>query len=50
MTAAAYVRQSILEPDAHIVDGFDSGQMPGGWAELLTKEQVDSLVELLLEP
>ena len=45
-----YVRQSILEPDAHIVAGFESGQMPGGWEELLTAEQVDSLVDLLLMP
>lgn len=48
MAAADYVRQAIVEPDAHIVDGFSAGQMAGGWEELLTTEQIDSLVQLFL--
>ncbi len=50
MTASDYVREAIVAPDAHVVDGFEPGQMPGGWDELLTKEQIDSLVDLLLLP
>ncbi len=48
MTGAEYVRQAIVDPDAHIVDGFSAGQMAGGWGDLLTTEQIESLVELLL--
>jgi mono/diheme cytochrome c family protein len=46
-TAAEYVRQSILEPDAYVGEGFVAGQMPGGWEDLLSAEQIESLVTLL---
>jgi cytochrome c551/c552 len=47
VAAADYLRQSILDPDAFIVPGYESGQMVGGWSELLTAAQIDSLVEYL---
>ena len=47
LTVDEYVRQSILEPDAYLTPGFVAGQMPGGWGDLLTIEQIDSLVEFL---
>ncbi len=42
-----YLEQSIVDPDAFVVDGFSAGQMPGGWDDLLTQEQIQSLVEFL---
>lgn len=48
MGASDYVREAIVEPDAHVVEGFEAGQMPGDWDVLLTAEQIESLVELLL--
>ena len=49
MSDAEYIRESIIDPDGHVVDGFSSGQMTAGWLEHLTTEQVDSLVEFLTE-
>ena len=49
LTTAEYVRQSILEPDAYVVDGFVAGQMYPGWDQYLTPEQIDSLVVLLAD-
>jgi hypothetical protein len=49
VSAADYLRQSITEPDAFVVDGFVEGQMPGGWDESLSPLQIDSLVDFLLE-
>lgn len=47
-TAEEYIRQSILEPDAHVVDGFQPGVMVQVWAEKLTPEEVDNVVAFLL--
>jgi hypothetical protein len=49
MTAAQYLRQSIVAPDAFVGEGFSNGLMPGDWAEYLTEERIDSLVEALLK-
>ena len=48
LTAAEYIRQSIVAPDAFVVTGFDPGQMVGDWGQVLSAAQIDSLVELLL--
>jgi cytochrome c551/c552 len=42
-----YVRQSIVDPDIHVVDGFTEGQMNSGWVDYLTDAQIESLVEFL---
>ncbi|HXV56369.1 MAG TPA: cytochrome c oxidase subunit II [Gaiellaceae bacterium] len=44
-----FVRESILEPDAVIAEGFEAGVMPDNYDELFTDPQVDGLVEYLLE-
>ena len=49
MSAAEYVRESIVDPDAYVVDGFSAGLMVTVWAEVLSEEQIDSLVEFLLD-
>lgn len=53
-TAEAYIRESILDPDAHIAEGrdfFASGgrsMMPSDYDESLTTDQVDQLVAYLM--
>jgi cytochrome c oxidase subunit 2 len=49
-TPAAYVRESILSPDAVIVPGFPKGTMPQTFGKDLTKQQIDALVAFLLKP
>ena len=49
LDARAYVRQSIIEPDAHVVEGFDSGKMPQVFGTVLDDVQFDALVDFLLE-
>ena len=48
LAAEDYVRQSIVDPDAFVVPGFDAGQMQDDWDELLSAQQIDSLVTALL--
>ncbi len=48
MTAEDYLRQSILEPDAHIVEGFSAGIMPSNWGEVLSEEDINNLIAYLL--
>lgn len=43
-----YLRQSILEPSAYVVDGFVDGLMPGDWGDVLTAAEVDGLVAYLV--
>ena len=46
-SATDYLRKSIVDPEAYIVDGYNSGVMPSGWD--LSEAQIDSLVEYLLD-
>jgi cytochrome c oxidase subunit 2 len=43
---AAYVRESIVSPNAFVVPGFPKGTMPGTFAKL-PAEQIDALVQFL---
>ena len=45
----AYVRQSIVDPRAHVVDGFEPDKMPDSFGDVLTEVQLDALVDYLLE-
>lgn len=47
-TAEAYLHQSIVDPDAHVVDGFAAHVMPGNFERMLTAEQINDLVAFLL--
>jgi nitric oxide reductase subunit C len=49
LDAEAYLRQSILDPRAYVVDEFEPGKMPAAFGQVLTDEQVDALVAYLLE-
>ena len=48
LRAEDYLRQSIVEPSAFVVDGFEDGKMPADWEEMLTPEEVEALVAYLL--
>ena len=43
-----FLRESILDPDAKLADGFPAGTMPQVWGDELTDEQVDQLVAFML--
>ena len=45
---AAALRESILDPNAVLVDGFPADTMPPVWGDELSDEQVDQLVDYLL--
>jgi hypothetical protein len=42
------IRESILDPNATLVDGFPADTMPNVWGDELSGEQVDQLVAYLL--
>ncbi len=44
----AAIRDSILNPDAKLVDGFPAGTMPQVWGDELSGQQLDDLVAYLL--
>jgi cytochrome c oxidase subunit 2 len=46
---AAFIRQSILQPDAEVAPGFSKGIMPATYGKLLSKPEVDALVKYLEE-
>ena len=48
MSAEEYIRQSILDPDAYVVEGFQPGMEPPNFAEILTEQQIDDLVAFLM--
>lgn len=47
-SAEAYLEESILNPDAYLVEGYPAGVMPKTYASHLTSEEVDSLVAFML--
>ena len=47
-TAEAYLRTSILDPDAYLSGGYQDGIMYRGYAQALTSQQIDDLVAYLL--
>jgi cytochrome c oxidase subunit 2 len=46
---ADFIRESIVNPNAEITPGYQPDVMPGNFGELLSDQQLDSLVEYLLE-
>jgi len=47
-TAAEYLEESILLPNAYVVDGYQPGVMYAQYEEVLTDEQIDDLVAYIL--
>jgi cytochrome c oxidase subunit II len=48
-TDAAFIKESILDPDKEIAAGFQPGVMPSNFGDTLSPEQVDALVKYLSE-
>ena len=48
LSAQEYLLESIVDPDAHIVDGFKPGVMPQRFDELLSEDQISDLVAFLM--
>lgn len=46
----AYVRESIVSPDAYVVPGYQPGVMPATFSKTLTAKQLDALVQYLVQP
>ncbi len=49
MDAAEYLERSIVDPTDHIVDTFEGPKMPDNYGEILSADQIDSIVAYLLE-
>ena len=47
INAETYIRQSLIEPDAYFVEGFDD-LMPKTFNDILAQEEIDALIEFLL--
>jgi mono/diheme cytochrome c family protein len=47
-TAEQYLRNSILDPNAYVVEGFSPGTMYQNFADALSDQQVNDLVAYLL--
>jgi len=45
----AFIRESIVDPDAEIAKGFDKGIMPANFGKLLSRPELDALVKYLEE-
>lgn len=48
LSAEEYLRQSIMETNAYVVEGFPEGVMPAAFADVLSDQQVDDLVAYML--
>ncbi len=48
MPANDYLDESILDPDAYLIETFPAGTMPQVWGDELSSEQVDQLVAFML--
>lgn len=48
MSAEAYLRESILDPNAYVVEGFSEGVMFQKFKDVLTEEEINDLVAYLL--
>ena len=48
MTAEEYIHESILTPNAYVVEGFKEGDMYQTWAKELNEQQIADLIAYLL--
>ncbi|MDJ0954517.1 MAG: hydrogenase iron-sulfur subunit [Acidimicrobiia bacterium] len=48
LSAEEYLRQSIVDPNAYVVEGFPVGQMFQNYEDVLTEAEIDALVAFLL--
>ena len=48
LDAESYLRESVLDPDAYVVEGYRPDQMLDIYDDRLSDERIDALVEYLL--
>jgi mono/diheme cytochrome c family protein len=48
LSAEEYLKQSIVDPNAYLVEGFPKDTMPPVWGSRLSEQQVDDLVAYML--
>lgn len=48
MSAEAFLRQAILEPDKHLMEGYPAGVMYANYGKDLAPEDIDALVAFML--
>jgi mono/diheme cytochrome c family protein len=48
MSAEEYLKESIVEPNAHVVEGFSPGVMYQNYGKELSTEQIDALAAYML--
>ncbi|MEA1903606.1 MAG: hydrogenase iron-sulfur subunit [Actinomycetota bacterium] len=48
LSAEEYLRQSIIDPDAYVVEGFPAGQMLDNFEEKLSSDEIDALIAYLM--
>jgi cytochrome c2 len=48
MDTEAYIRDSIMSPDAYTVDGYPEGTMPSTLNDELSKEEMEAVIAYLL--
>jgi cytochrome c oxidase subunit 2 len=46
---AEFVRESIVDPDKAVAEGYQPGVMPGTFGETLSDEEIDALVQYLTQ-
>lgn len=46
--AEEYLRESILEPDAYVLEGYPAGQMLDIYGETLTEQEIEALITYLM--
>lgn len=47
-TASEYLHHSIIDPEAYIVEGYPPGVMPRIYADILSAEEIDDIVNYML--
>jgi nitric oxide reductase subunit C len=47
-SAEAFLRESIVDPNAYVPDGFAANVMPSNYGSQLSKQQIDDLVAYLM--
>lgn len=48
VSAEDYLRESIVDPNAYVVDGYSAGKMPSYWSDVLSEAQIEALVSYLV--
>jgi hypothetical protein len=48
VSAEDYIRNSILNPNAFVVEGYQSNVMPQNYGQQLSNQELDDLLEFLL--